>query len=395
MSMNGRLPTIAYVSTYIPKKCGLATYTHHLREAVNLAKGNRPQDPVVAVCNAEERMDYREPWMWPLLKPDPEEYRRLAETINQSSVDVVSLQHEFGIFGGDAGSHVLEFLHRLKKPVVTTFHTVFETPVEPYAAVQKEIARWSDHLLVMNRKGIGYLHDGFDIPLEKISFIPHGTPVPNRVDRSSTRRRMGWENRKVLFTFGLLGRSKGIEFAIRSLAGAVQAVPDLLYVIAGATHPEVRKNEGEAYRDELTAMIHELGLEHHVQMINRYIPEDELGSLISASDLYVTPYPGMQQITSGTLAYAAGLGRPILSTPYVYARDLVQGHEDMLLPYGDTEAWSAKIIELFSYPGLLAEWERIISHIGRTMHWPQVGAQHLRLFQQMVSEQRSKIADVG
>ncbi|TJY42460.1 glycosyltransferase [Cohnella pontilimi] len=389
------MPVIAYVSTYIPKKCGLATYTHNLREAVNLSKGNRVQDPVVAMCNEDERADYREPWMWPLLKSEPDEYLRLVDTINQSSVDIVSLQHEFGIFGGDAGSYIIDFLKRLKKPVVTTFHTLFESPVEPYSPVQNEIAQWSDHLIVMNRKGIGYLHDSFGIPFEKISFIPHGTPVPHRIDRAAVRRRMGWENRKVLFTFGLLGRSKGIEFALRSLAGAVQAVPDLLYVIAGATHPEVRKNEGEAYREELTAMIQEFGLEHHVQMINRYIPEDELGSLICASDLYITPYPGMEQITSGTLAYAAGLGRPILSTPYVYARDLVQGHEDMLLPYGDTEAWSAKIIELFSYPGLLSEWQRIITEIGRTMHWPQVGAQHLRLFQTVVAEQRSKIADVG
>ncbi|WP_123043486.1 glycosyltransferase family 4 protein [Cohnella candidum] len=388
------MPQIAYVSTYVPKKCGLATYTHHLREAVNLAKGNRSQDPVIAICNDEERLDYREPWMWPLIKPDIEEYRRQAETVNQSSVDIVSLQHEFGIFGGDAGNYALEFLKRVNKPVVTTFHTVFEQPMEPYASVQKEIAEWSDHLLVMNRKAIGYLHESFGIPLEKISFIPHGTPLPSN-GRQATRRAHGWENRKVLFTFGLLGRSKGIEFALRAMAGAVQAVPDLLYVIAGATHPEVRKNEGEAYRDELTALIEEIGLTHHVQMINRYIPEDELAALISAADLYITPYPGMQQITSGTLAYAAGLGRPILSTPYCYARDLVQGHEDMLLPYGDVEAWSAKIIELFSYPGMLGRWERIITDIGRSMHWPQVGAQHLRLFGQIVSDQRATIADVG
>jgi glycosyltransferase involved in cell wall biosynthesis len=395
MSLNGRLPQIAYMSTYVPKKCGLATYTHHLREAVNLNKGNRPQDPVIILCNPDERLEYKETWMWPLLKPDLEEYRKLAETVNQSSVDIISLQHEFGIFGGDAGAHVLEFLKQVNKPVVTTFHTVFEQPLEPYSSVQMQIAKWSDHLLVMNRKAIGYLHESFNIPLEKISFVPHGTPLPDRSDRSAVRRQQGWENRKVLFTFGLLGRSKGIEFALRAMAGAVQAVPELLYIIAGATHPEVRKNEGEAYREELTVMIHELGLEHHVQMINRYIPEDELASLISASDLYLTPYPGMQQITSGTLAYAAGLGRPILSTPYSYARDLVQGHDEMLLPYGDTQAWSAKIIELFSYPGMLARWERLITETGKSMHWPQVGAQHLRLFDQILSEQRVKIADVG
>jgi glycosyltransferase involved in cell wall biosynthesis len=333
--------------------------------------------------------------MLPLIKQDQDDYRKVAEAINQSTVDVISLQHEFGIFGGEAGSYMIDFLRHAKKPVVTTFHTVFEHPVAPYSDVQKEIAHWSDHLLVMNRKGIGYLHDNFGVPLEKITFIPHGTPVPNRSDHLNVRRDAGWDNRKVLFTFGFLGRSKGIELILRALATAVQAVPDLLYVIAGQTHPEVRKHEGEAYREELMALIMELGLEHHVQWINRYLPEDELVSLISACDLYVTPYPGMSQITSGTLAYAAGLGRPILSTPYVYAKDLVQGYNEMLLPFGDVEAWSSKLIELFTYPGMLNDWERVIAEIGRSMHWPQVGAQHLRLFQQVITKQRDKIADVG
>jgi len=392
--MNSRFPQIAYMSTYIPKKCGLATYTHHLREAISRVKESRQPDPVITMCNPDEIADYREPWMLPISKPEPEDYRRAAEFVNQSPVEIVSLQHEFGIFGGDAGSHVLEFLHHVKKPVVTTFHTVFENPPSPYGRVQKEIARLSDHLLVMNRKGIGYLSDNFDIPAGKITFIPHGAPVPDRADRAKLRKEIRWDNRKVLFTFGLLGRGKGIELVLDALASAVQAVPELLYVIAGQTHPEVRKHEGEAYREELKGMIEELGLQHHVQWIDRYLPETELVSLISACDLYVTPYPGMSQITSGTLAYAAGLGRPILSTPYVYAKDLLQGNEEMLLPFGDVHAWSAKLIEAFTYPGMLTSWERVISEIGSSMQWPQVGAQHLRLFQNIIAEQREKVADV-
>ncbi|MFC4600212.1 glycosyltransferase family 4 protein [Cohnella hongkongensis] len=392
--MNARLPQIAYVSTYVPKKCGLATYTHHLREALSHAKGHRSPDPVIAICNADERNDYREPWMLQLVKQELDDYGRIADLINQSSVDIVSLQHEFGIFGGEAGGYLLELLQRLKKPVVTTFHTVFEHPVEPYAPVQREIARSSDHLIVMNRKAVGYLHDNFEIPLDKMTFIPHGTPVPNKADRLKARKQAGWDHRKVLFTFGLLGRGKGIELILRAMATAVQAVPELLYVVAGQTHPEVRKHEGEAYREELHLLIRQLGLQHHVQWIDRYLPEDQLVSLISACDLYVTPYPGVSQITSGTLAYAAGLGRPILSTPYVYARDLVQGREEMLLPFGDADAWSAKLIEVFTYPGMLADWERHISDIGRSMHWPHVGAQHLRLFQRVMAQHRDRIADV-
>ncbi|MFD0674013.1 glycosyltransferase [Cohnella sp. GCM10027633] len=393
--MINRYPHIAYVSTYVPKRCGLATYTHHLRDAIAFAKGYpQAEDPVVTMCNPDERQEYAESWMMPLSKQDPDDYRAVADLINNSPVDVVSLQHEFGIFGGEGGNYALELLKRLRKPVVTTFHTVFETPVAPYADVQKEIAKWSDHILVMNRKGIGYLRDGLDVPEGKISFVPHGAPVPNRADRAQVRLEAGWEHRKVLFTFGLLGRSKGIELALRALSDAVKAVPELLYVIAGQTHPEVRKHEGEAYRDELKALVRELGLEHHVVWIDRYVPEDQLVSLISACDLYVTPYPGMAQITSGTLAYAAGLGRPILSTPYAYAKDLVQGHEEMLLPFGDPEAWGRKLIELFTYPGMLSRWERAMADIGRGMHWPQVGAQHLRLFEQVILQRRGGIADV-
>ncbi len=392
--MNAQYPLIAYVSTYVPKKCGLATYTHHLREAVSKVKGGSLPDPVVAMCNPEELQNYREPWMHPLVKMNLSDYRDIADFINDSAAEVVSLQHEFGIFGGEAGHYAIELIRRLKKPVVTTFHTVFEQPVAPYSDVQKQIAHWSNHLIVMNRKGIGYLQDSFEIAPDKISFIPHGAPVLGSVDRARVRRDNGWDNRQVMFTFGLLGRSKGIELVLQAMESAVREVPDLLYVIAGQTHPEVRKHEGEAYRDELVRLIHRLGLSKHVQWIDRYVPEDELVSMIAACDLYVTPYPGLAQITSGTLAYAAGLGRPILSTPYVYARDLVQGHEEMLLPFGDSDQWGQKLIELFTTPGMLAEWERVMSEIGLGMHWPQVGAQHLRLFGQLADRQSRGIADV-
>ncbi|WEK56382.1 MAG: glycosyltransferase [Candidatus Cohnella colombiensis] len=389
------MPQIAYVSTYVPKKCGLATYTHHLREAINCNKGSRSQDLVVPLCNLDEMHSYKEPWMLPISKLDQHNYGTIAEALNQSTIDIVSLQHEFGIFGGEGGNYVLDFLKELKKPVVTTFHTVFEHPVIPYHEVQREIAELSNHLIVMNRKGIGYLQHQFTIAPDKVSYIPHGSPVPNQADRTLVRRNMGWNEHKVLFTFGLLGRSKGIELVLNALAAAVHAVPELQYVIAGQTHPEVLRYEGEAYREELKTLTQQLGIEHHVQWIDRYVPEAELTALIAACDLYVTPYPGMGQITSGTLAYAAGLGRPILSTPYEYAKDLLQGYDAMLLPYGNVEAWGAKLIEVFSYPGMLAKWEQVISEIGHGMHWPQVGALHLRLFQRVLSEQRGKIAYVG
>ena len=393
MNESGRQPRMIYLSTFVPKKCGLATYTYHLREAVRQSKGGGPQDPVIAVCNREELKDYREPWIWPLIKDDPDHYVYMADVVNRSAADAVSLQHEFGIFGGEAGSFVLEFMKRVKKPIITTFHTVFEHPPKPYASIQKRVADWSDHLLVMNRRAVFFLQRSFGIPAGKISFVPHGAPVPGQTDRHKARAALGWENRKVLLTFGLLSRGKGIDFALRVVAETVQAVPDLLYVIAGATHPEVRRTEGEAYRQELVSWIRAFKLERHVQMIDRYIPEDELIAMITAADLYVSPYPGMQQITSGTLAYAAGLGRPILSTPYCYARDLLKGHEDMLLPYGDVAAWSRKIAQLFSDPGKLATLEAAMMRIGSAMHWPQVGARHLRLFAQVAEGRKTAVPE--
>lgn len=400
---------IAYISTYIPKRCGLATYTHHLREAVMQAKGAReqaglpaaalPPDPVVCLCHYDEVGQYTEPWQFPLVKQRREDYRNMAQQLNESDVDVVSLQHEFGIFGGSAGEYVLELLRHLQKPVVTTFHTVFERPVAPYSDVQREIVARSDRLHVMNRRAIEYLRNQFLIPSWKIAYIPHGAPVPPLKDRQRTRRDYGWDNRKVLFQFGLLSRGKGVELVLRALVRVVREVPDLLYVIAGQTHPEVLRHERETYRENLKALVTELGLTGYVRMIDRYIPEEELVSLMLAADLYVTPYPGMQQVTSGTLAYAAGLGKPILSTPYVYARELMRGREEWLLPYGDVQAWSDRIIELFTQPERLRACARQMAEIGRDMHWPIVGAQHLELFAQAAgatrTEKRRKTIDVG
>lgn len=378
---------VAYVSTYVPKKCGLATYTYHLRQSVGAAKEWKGTDAVVALVDSGSEMETADPAVWRLLKENREAYAVMAERINKSNVTVVSLQHEFGIFGGEAGSYVLDFVRRLKKPLITTFHTVFEHPVEPYLSIQREIAERSDKMIVMNRKAVSYLTRAFSLPEEKIVFIPHGTPVPAADKRERHRKELQWTDRKVVMTFGLLSRGKGIELILKALPRVVKAVPNVLYAIVGQTHPEVKKREGEAYRQELQAIIRENGLERHVTMIGRYMEEADLVKCITACDLYITPYPGMQQITSGTLAYAVGLGRPVLSTPYSYAQDLLEGHEDMLIPFDDETGWAEKIAWLLSDPSALKRWEETMKQIGQAMHWPQVGKEHARLF--------AKAADSG
>lgn len=371
---------VAYVSTYVPQKCGLATYTFHLRQAVNNAKGWKGKDPVVVLTEnpTDDRSD--DPVLWPLQRDQVDDYAKMARKINYSDIDVVSLQHEFGIFGGEAGAHILTFIRNLKKPLITTFHTVFKKPEPPYASIQREIAEKSAKIIVMNRKAVAYLEEAYGIPKEKICFIPHGTPEPSPENRQKFREQLGWKNRKVLMTFGLLSRGKGIERILKTLPEIASKIPNVLYVIAGQTHPEIRKREGESYRDELQEQIRTSGMQRHVVMIDKYMGEDDLIKHISACDIYVTPYPGMQQITSGTLAYAVGLGRPVLSTPYAYAQDLLSDCPELLLPYEDDKAWIDKTVSLLTNDLLLKSWDKRMERIGETMHWPIIGRQHESLF---------------
>ena len=373
---------IAYVGTYVPKRCGIATYTHHLRQAVGAAAGGTGSDLVIALSNRPDEHTYGS-GVHPLVKEERSEYRRAAERIRAFGADLVSLQHEFGIFGGEAGEYVLDLLESLERmdiPVVTTFHTVFERPEEPYRAVQQRIAEMSSRIIVMTRTAVRYVAEAFGVPAERIAYIPHGTPQPPTDARHKLRERLGWNGRKVVMSFGLLGRGKGLETIIRALPALAERAPDVLYAIVGQTHPEVLKREGESYRDELRALAAELGVERHLLMIDRYMNEKELAEILTACDVYVTPYPGMQQITSGTLAYAVGVGRPVLSTPYVYARDLLSDCPELLVPPSDAGAWAEALANLLGSPETLERIERRIARIGAEMHWPVVGRAHLELF---------------
>ncbi|MDD9147983.1 MULTISPECIES: glycosyltransferase family 4 protein [unclassified Sporolactobacillus] len=374
---------VAYVSTYPPKKCGIATYTYHLRQSVQKAKRDSLADPVVVIKEKGEENPSDSFLKWTIDKNRREDYKKMAEKLNKSSVSVVSLQHEFGIFGGNAGEYILELVRHLKKPLITTFHTVFRSPVEPYASIQREIAKRSARLIVMNHKAINDLALSFQIPKNKITFIPHGTPLPDLNGRTSFRASLGWTDRKVVMTFGFLSRSKGIETILRALPHIAEKVPEVLYVIIGQTHPNVKKQEGESYRKYLKSIISENGLQDHVLMIDKFISERDLVKYITACDLYVTPYPGLQQITSGTLAYAIGLGRPVLTTPYRYAQDLLKGSEELFVPYGDLAAWALKIETMLEDPSLLAGYQKKMERIGMMMSWPQTGKNYDRIFSRL------------
>ncbi|AGT30756.1 glycosyl transferase family 1 [Geobacillus genomosp. 3] len=387
---------IAYVSTYPPRKCGLATFTEHLRQSIDSVRGSSEGDRVIVLYNENDGDDvYRgNPAYWPLPAQQRAAYTEMAKRVNESEIDVVVLQHEFGIFGGEAGEYILDFIAALEKPLVTTFHTVFADPMPPYRPIQEKIAAASDAIIVMNRQAIPYLVKAFGLSEKKIVYIPHGAPGPSPENREWLRRRLGFSGRKVMFTFGLLSRGKGIESVLAALPGVIRRVPETLYVIAGQTHPEVKKREGEAYREELKALIHRLGLDGHVRMEDRYFSEEELIDYLTACDLYVTPYPGMQQITSGTLAYAVGVGRPVISTPYEHARDLLQGCGELLLPYGDTARWEERLGQLLADEAALKRWEETVRQIGVNTHWPRVGEQHIALFARVCAAKRGEVKAV-
>lgn len=373
---------LLFISTFPPTRCGIATFTQHLRQGILTAHQLDEADLPVAAILPDGEEGGGQPLA--IRKHIPEDYMSLAEQVNASDVDVISLQHEFGIFGGDAGEYILLFVEAVKKPVITTFHTVFETPKEPYQTVQARIIEHSDKLVVMNRLGIDYLTRHFSVSPDKIVYVPHGAPSPPNRPRSDIRRSYGMENRKVLLTFGLLSPGKGIEMLLKVLPEVVREVPDLLYVIAGQTHPEIKKKSGEQYRQQLEEWVKTHHLEQHVRFINRYLSEEELTELLTACDLYVTPYPGMQQITSGTLAYAVGLGRPVLTTPYAHARDLLQQHPELLVPYDQPEKWREQLIRLLNEDGVLARYEQSIARLGQEMSWTAVGDKFYRLCREIV-----------
>jgi len=362
-----------FVSTFPPTACGIATFTSHLRDGMIAALGLAQSDlPVLAVVPPGETMLAR-PFVHILPKEEQEAYRQAAEWVNASDIDVVNIQHEFGIFGGGEGRFLLDFLAKLEKPVITTFHTVFSHRTPPYDAVQEKLLAHSTRAVVMTPTAVRYLEEQYGISPLKVHVIPHGAPAKPRFTRGALRKKWNVVGRKVILSFGLISRSKGIDRFLTYLPEVVHQVPEFLYLVAGQTHPEVKRREGEAYREELQNLVLELGLKEHVRFVDHFLSNEELVELLILSDVYITHYPGLEQISSGTLAYAVGLGRPVLSTPFTYARDLLEKFPDLLLPYGDASAWSAALKRILQDDAYRKDLERRLGTIGRRMRWENVG----------------------
>jgi glycosyltransferase involved in cell wall biosynthesis len=311
---------------------------------------------------------------------DISSYRAAADFLNASHVDLVNLQHEYGIFGGNAGSHVLELLKHLTMPVVTTLHTVLRQPDIRQQFVMQQIAARSERLIVMSEFSSRVLQDVFGITGEKIDLIPHGIPDLAFVESDVYKDSLSLGGKSVLLTFGLLSPNKGFESAIQALPRILVRHSDVVYVIAGATHPHVRAREGDRYRDQLQALARELGVEREVVFHNRFVSPMEMAALVGSADIYITPYCHEAQAVSGTLAYAMGAGKAIISTPYWHAAELLADGRGALVPFGDSDAIAIAAIELLDNDAKRQAMRKRAYLYARKMVWNRVAQSYTRSF---------------
>ncbi len=372
---------LAFVGNYLPRKCGLATFTADMCQSI-AAEYPGTQCFAVPVNDGGNTYDYPPTVRFEIEEQDLASYERAADFLNISNVGAISLQHEFGIFGGPAGSHILALLRSVKMPVVTTLHTILRQPNADQRRVMQELLTHSTRLVVMSQSAQELLQQVYEVPSPKIDIIPHGIPDMPFVDPNFYKDKFGVEGKLVLLTFGLLSPNKGIEYVLNALPAILKEYPDLVYIILGATHPHLVRDQGEAYRTSLERLARKNKIEKNVIFYNRFVEIEELKEFIAAADLYVTPYLNEAQITSGTLAYAFGSGKAVISTPYSHARELLAEERGVLVPFGDAKAISSEVINLLSDDTRRHAIRKNAYMLGREMIWSNVARQYMRLFEQ-------------
>ncbi len=376
---------IAIIGNYVPRQCGIATFTTDLCESI---ASQFPQVTSFAIPVNDRPQGYAYPprVRFELAEDDVTSYHQAADFLNINKVDVVCLQHEFGIFGGAEGSHILGLLDELRMPLVTTLHTVPHQPNAVQRKVLEAIAERSDRLVVMTQKGRRFLEDIYRIAEEKIVVIPHGIPDVPFTDPNYYKDHFGVEGRFVLLTFGLLSRNKGIEYVVRALPRIVRHVPKAVYVVVGATHPNVLRAEGESYRLSIQRLARKLGVEKHIVFHNRFVSLEELVEFIGAADVYITPYLNRDQIVSGTLAYALGMGKAVVSTPYWHAEELLADGAGLLVPFRDAEHLADAVIRLAENEAERHAMRKQGYKRGRKMIWPEVAKRYMETFETAIRE---------
>jgi len=372
---------IAFISTFPPRRCGIANFTQDLIDSVS-KNSNGEWTPIGVALTNFESLTYNHPVRFLIRRDKPQDYRRTADALNNHGVDLVCIQHEFGLFGGphNAGEYLSMMLSRLDAKIITTFHTVLSKPSHMHYQMVRTICRNSEKIVVMCNHAAEMLRNIYNINPVKIENIPHGVADVPLIPTEIAKRRLGLEGRTTILTSGLLGPGKGIETMLMALPEISRHIPNVLYIVMGATHPNLLKIEGEQYRRKLEFLVQKLGLERYVIFQNEFVERQKLYKYLQAADFYVTPYPSEQQITSGTLTYAIGTGRVVISTPYWHAKELLGDGSGRLVPFNNPDALADSIIELSKNKTAYRQIRQKAYFKGRKMTWPVVGNAYKELF---------------
>lgn len=381
MQSFSKIRKVAFLGDYLPRKCGIATFTADLCTSI-AQEFPEIQSLVVPINDVEEGYDYPPEVRFEIVEQELASYLRAADFLNITDVDLVCVQHEFGIYGGPSGSHLLALLHELQMPIVTTLHTVLRNPDPEQSRVMRELTRLSTRLTVMTNKGAALLQEVYQTSACKIDLIAHGIPDSPFSDPNTFKSEFGVGGKNTLLTFGLLSPNKGIEFALRAMPRIVAALPNTVYIVVGQTHPSLLRSEGELYRLSLERLARELGIQKNVVFFNRFVELDELMRFIGAADIYLTPYLSETQITSGALAYAYGAGSAVISTPYWHAAELLGNGRGALVPFRDSTAISNAVLELLGDDQKRLALRKSAYQLGREMIWPRAAERYMQSFDQ-------------
>jgi glycosyltransferase involved in cell wall biosynthesis len=371
---------VAVVGTYVPRHCGIASFTADLVHAIGSSSEESALPIVLAITEPSGQYQYPAEVKFEIRQNIKADYARAADFVNFSQARVVSIQHEYGIFGGDDGKYILEFIHALRVPSMVTMHTVLRQPSQGQLAIVQRLAERCEAMVVMSQVAANLLEDAYGVPASKIRIIPHGIPVMDpQADQLALKAKFGVGDQPLLLTFGLLSANKGIETVICALPAVVKDFPELVYLVVGATHPEVLRREGEAYRSMLEREAEELGVRDHVAFRSQYVPDGELLQYLQAADIFVSPYLNEEQVTSGALSYAMGAGPAVVSTPYWHAQELLSEGRGYLFPFRDHAALGQTLLRLLESSEALARARMSAREFAHAMSWPSIGSTYFRL----------------
>ena len=376
--MNKQL-RVLFIGTYVPKECGIATFTSDLLNSVS-GENNDVHCEVIALSDPSETYNYPEEVVFQIQRDKLEDYYLAADFINQSDADLVCLQHEFGLFGGNAGDYIFALLSGINKPVITTMHTMIREPELEYRVSTEQLIKYSEKLVVMSQAAVEMLKDVYKAPEDKIEIIFHGVPDYPFNNCSKYKKMLNLKGSPLVLTFGLLSQNKGIESVLEALPEVISQYPDLVYLVLGATHPMVKRTQGEVYRQYLKNKVSELGLENNVVFHDKFVEKEELCNYILASDIYASPYLSREQIVSGALTYAMGMGKAIVSTPYWYAQEMLSDNRGLLVDFGDTAGFKNSLLYLIENPDECNGMRKKAYDFGRKMTWENVGKEYNTVF---------------